>query len=129
MKMRQLDWLKHSVNKESVPWQYWSMTLLIISVFGTFFATVLLIFDGWVDALAVYLVSGLTLAVLLSRLSGQQKPHIKEPVDSGVQNSIDLRPGLILRQAPWDELNILHRASCPDVTVLPATISKATATD
>ena len=54
------------------PWRRWSFALVSLSVLGTLLAGVTLAFDGWVDALALYVVCVLMLALMLSHLGGQQ---------------------------------------------------------
>lgn len=66
--MWQSSWSKGSVTKLCASQQHWSAILCGVSILGTFIAMLLLWFDVWVDALAVYIVSGLMVAVLVSRL-------------------------------------------------------------
>jgi len=95
---------------------HWSMILLGISIGGTLLATGFLTFDGWVDALAIYLVSGLMLALLLSRLVGQQGgPHGDGSVNEDRNRSRILRPHSILSRSSLVRPVIAHRTSRPDV--------------
>lgn len=81
--------------------QRWSFTLLAISVLGTFVAGVTLLLDGWFDALALYIVCVLTLALLLSRISGQQaSPRTGASVNEGRADFDDGPPGLVLTRTP-----------------------------
>lgn len=56
------------------PWQHWSLTLLTVSVLGTFVAGLTLFFDGWIDALALYVACVLVLALLLGHVANQRTP-------------------------------------------------------
>jgi hypothetical protein len=100
MNMRQSSWSQGRVTKLCASQQHWSVILCGVSVLGTFIATILLMFDSWVDALAVYIVSGLMLTVLVSRLAGQPaklQPKIP-PVD--VHGLANRRPSLLFGRAP-----------------------------
>lgn len=98
--MRQSSWSKGSVTKLCASQQHWSAILCGVSILGTFIAMLLLWFDVWVDALAVYIVSGLMVAVLVSRLAGQQAELQSEipPVD--VHSLADSQPSLLFGRAP-----------------------------
>ena len=99
--MRQLGWFRRGVIKVCAPWQHWSVILMTISVSGTLLAAALLIFDGWIDALALYIASALMLAVLLSQLAGQQaKPQMQGAIDHDPLDPGAPQAGLILKPAP-----------------------------
>ncbi len=87
--------------QSSVLPQRWSLTLLAVSVLGVFVAGVTLLFDGWFDALALYLVCVLTLALLLSHLAGQQaSPGTGASVNEGRADAGDGPPSLVLTRTP-----------------------------
>ena len=69
--MRQPAWIRHRV-MQATPWQRWSFALVTVSVLGTLLAGVTLIFDGWIDALALYAACVLLLALMLCHFAGQQ---------------------------------------------------------
>ena len=128
--MRRLGWFGISVTTTGARQQHWSTTLLAISVLGSLFATTLLIFDGWVDALAIYVVSGLILAVLLSRLAGQQAIlHGHGLTDDYTRGSGGPRTDSALGQTHRVWRNRLHRTSHKDMTASPAVLRKAASTD
>ncbi len=56
----------------TAPWQRWSFALVTISVLGTLLSGVVLVFDGWIDALALYAVCVLLLVLMLYHFAGQQ---------------------------------------------------------
>lgn len=110
--MRQIGWLRRGIIRTSASWQHWSTTLLGISVFGTLMATLLLLFDGWIDALAVYLVSGLILATMLSQLAGQQATlHAEGSVGGAVHSPNAPQPGLVFKQTPRVRVNRVYHGS------------------
>lgn len=81
--------------------QRWSLTLLAISVLGTFVAGVTLLLDGWFDALALYVACVLTLALLLSHISRQQvSPRTGASVNEGGADFDNGPPGLVLTRTP-----------------------------
>jgi len=105
------------------------MILVGISGCGTFIATNLLVFDGWVDALAVYMASGLMLTLLLSRLVGKQGgPHDTDPVIEPGRFRV-FRAGSTFSRSPLIGLEPIGCTSPPDVTVAPVALGKATPTD
>lgn len=82
---------------QATPWQRWSFALVIVSVLGTLLAGLTLVLDGWVDALALYVVCVLVLTLMLSHFAGQQMQS--RPVASGKDGRADpgSRPaGLVL---------------------------------
>lgn len=62
-------------------WQCWSFILTGISVLGTLLAGLVLIIDGWVDALALYAACVLVLVLLLCRFA---EPRTQSPVAASV---------------------------------------------
>lgn len=56
----------------TAPWQRWSFALVTVSVLGTLLAGMVLVFDGWLDALALYAVCVLLLVLMLCHFAGQQ---------------------------------------------------------
>ena len=61
---------------QTTPWQRRSFALVTVSVTGTLLAGVTLIFDGWIDALALYAACVLLLALMLCHFAGR----LTEPV-------------------------------------------------
>jgi len=106
------------------------MILLGISIGGPLLATGFLIFDGWLDALAIYIVSGLMLALLLSRLVGQQGgPHGDSSVNEDRNRSGILRSHSILSRSSLVRLGPARRTSRPDVAIVPPVLNKIASTD
>ena len=106
------------------------MILLGISMGGTLLATGLLIFDGWVDALAIYIVSGLMLTLLLSRLVGQQGgPHGDGSVDKGRNRYGVFRSHSILSRWSLSGPNPTRRTLHSDGAIAPSVLNEATSTD
>ena len=128
--MRQIGWLRRGIIRTSAFRQHWSTTLFGVSVFGTLVATLLLIFDGWIDALAVYLVCGLVLTMLLSQLAGQQaRLHTEESITDGV-HSLDVpQPGLVFKQTPRMWLSRFYPAPGPNEAASAAVLSKVISRD
>jgi len=63
-------------------------------------ACVALFFDGWIDAVAVYLVCTLMLGLLISWLAGQRKlPKVAHLIDDGMAGNGGCQPGLILTRS------------------------------
>lgn len=92
--MRNPAWIRRRVVQTS-PWRHWSFALVAVSVLGTLLAGVVLIFDGWFDALALYAVCVILLTLMLCRFAGQQM----QPAASAEDGRADLgrRPaGLVL---------------------------------
>lgn len=128
--MRQIGWFRRGSIGTSASRQHWSTTLFGVSVFGTLVATLLLIFDGWIDALAVYVVSGLILTTLLSQLAGQQaKLHIEDPISDGIHSLNNSQSGLLLKQLPPAWFNRLYHAPGPNKATSATVLSKVISTD
>lgn len=65
-------------------WHRRSFILLAVSVLGTLLAGFALVFDGWIDALALYVACALVLALLLCRFAGQlAQPQAAASIDGG----------------------------------------------
>lgn len=78
----------------------WLLVLLTISVLGTVLTCVALFFDGWIDAIAVYLVFTLVLGLLMSWLAEQRKPpKVAYPIDGDMVGNGPCQPGLILTRS------------------------------
>jgi len=98
MKMQQLSRLKRNVIGMCALRQHWSAILCVISILDTLLASVLLFFNDWIDALAIYFASGLTLAIILSQFAGQYaKPQAEGPADDSAFGCGDDQPELILK--------------------------------
>ena len=57
---------------QTTPWRRWSFALVTVSVLGTLRAGVTRVFDGWIDALCLYVVCVLLLVLMLHHIAGQQ---------------------------------------------------------
>ena len=57
---------------QTAPWRRRSFALVTVSVLGTLLAGVTLIFDGWIDALALYAACVLLLTLMLGHFAGRQ---------------------------------------------------------
>ena len=103
--MRQVSGLKHSVMKYYASWQCWFVLLVGISICGTILASILLVVDGWADALAIYVVTALTAVLLLSRLAQQwAQAAERAPAGSGgVQHRGHPEPSPLGRAGPGPE--------------------------
>jgi hypothetical protein len=102
------------------PWQRWLFILLAVSVLGTLLAGLALIFDGWIDALALYVTCVLVLALLLCHFAGQRmQPGLAASIHDGRADRAGCPAGLALTGAPgiWSGAN---RAA------IPAALSNAT---
>lgn len=84
-----------------VSWQPWLLTLLAVSVLGTFVVGFALILDGWIDALALYVVCVLVLMLLLARFAEQRTPPlIAAPLGDGRADPGGCPSNLMLTRAP-----------------------------
>jgi len=101
MKMQRLSWFRRNIAGMCAPQRRWPAILCAISIFNTLLASVLLAFNDWVDAFAIYFASGLILAVLLSQLARQHTDLQEEGlVDGSTIGSGDDQPRLILKSTP-----------------------------
>lgn len=83
------------------PWQRWLFALVTVSVLGTLLAGATLMFDGWVDALALYTACVLLLTLMLCRIAGQQtQPRSVVFAKEGRVDAGSRPPGLVLTGAP-----------------------------
>ena len=85
---------------QTIPGRPWSLALVTVSVLGTLLAGVTLVLDGWVDALALYVVCVLLLTLMLCHFAGQ--PMQSQPVTFADDDMVDpgSRPtGLVLTGA------------------------------
>lgn len=128
--MRQIGWLRRGIIKTCGSRQHWSTTLFGVSVFGTLVASILLIFDGWIDALAAYLVCGLILAMLLSQLAGQQaRLHAEGSISDGV-HSLDVpQSGLVFKQTLRARLSRFYPPPGPNEAASAVVLSKVISRD
>lgn len=128
--MQQTGWLRRGIIRTSASQQRWSTILFGVSVFGTVIATLMLIFDGWIDALAVYLVCGLILATLLSQLAGRQaRLHAAGLISDGTHSFEASQPGLVFKQAPRVWLNRFYHAPDTNKAASATVLSKAISRD
>ena len=128
--MRQIGWLRRGIIRTCTSQRRWSTTLFGVSVFGTLVATLLLIFDGWIDALAVYLICGLILAMLLSQLAGQQAHlHAEGSISNGVHSLDASQPGLLFKQTPRVWLNRFFHEPGPNEAASATVLSKVISRD
>ena len=120
--MRKPAWIGHRV-MQATPWQRWSFSLVSVSVLGTLLAGFMLAFDGWIDALALYVVCVLMLALMLSHLGGQQmQPRLAAFTDDDGTGPGGCPAGLALTgtPGPW---------AGADRAVISAAVGSAAATD
>ncbi len=106
---------------QATPWQHWSFALVTVSVLGTLLAGVALIFDGWIDALALYVACVLLLALMLCHFAGQRMQPVASAKD-GRANPGGRPACLVLTGAPgaW---------TGADRAAIPATFGNAAPTD
>ena len=119
--MRQPAWIGRRVMQ--TPWQRWSFALVSVSVLGTLLAGFALAFDGWIDALALYVVCVLMLALMLSHLGGQRmQPGLAAFTDDDGAGPGGRPTGLALTgtPGPW---------AVADRAAVPAVLGSAAATD
>jgi len=84
------------------PWQHGASFFVGISVAGTFAALLILIFDGWVDALAIYIICSLLLAILLSQSAAQQEQSNAKPaIKAAASKAGSCQLGLVSRRPSW----------------------------
>ena len=105
----------------ATPWQHWSFALVTVSVLGTLLAGAALIFDGWVDALALYVACVLMLALMLCHFAGQQMQPAASAKD-GRAAPVSCPASLVLTGAPGAWTGADHAA-------MPATLGNAAPTD
>ena len=120
--MRKPAWIGRRV-MQATPWQRWSFALVSVSVLGTLLAGFTLAFDGWFDALALYVACVLMLALMLSHLSGlRMEPHLAPFADEGGAGPGGCPAGLALRgtPGPWGGA---------DRAAVPAVLGSAAPTD
>lgn len=124
METKSASWLGSGVaSPRRTGRQRWSLVLLAISVLGTVLTCVALFFDGWIDAIAVYLVFTLVLGLLMSWLAGQRKPpKVAHPIDGGMAGNGGCQPSLILTRsaAVW---------SAAESAAMPRTVRDMTPLD
>ena len=119
--MRKPVWIGRRVMQ--TPWQRWSFALVSISGLGTLLAGFTLAFDGWIDALALYAVCVLMLALMLSHLGGQRmQPRLAAFTDDDGAGTGGRPAGLALTGTPgtW---------AGADCAAVPAVPGSAAATD
>ena len=119
--MRKPAWIGHRVMQ--TPWQRWSFALVSISVLGTLLAGFTLAFDGWIDAVALYVVCVLMLALMLSHLGGQQmQPRLAALTDDDGAGPSGCPAGLALTgtPGPW---------AGADCAAIPTALGNTAATD
>lgn len=104
--MRQPEWFRLSSVPMHAPWQHKASFFIALSVAGTLLALIILIFDGWVDALAIYVICSLMLALLLSRLASQQDQSYLDPTVEGTTSEPGNRHyGFIIKRSSWFQSN------------------------
>ena len=119
--MRKPAWIGHRVMQ--TPWQRCSFALVSVSVLGTLLAGLALAFDGWIDALALYVACVFMLALMLSHLGGQQmQPRLATLTDDDGAGPGGCPASLALTgtPGPW---------AGTDRAAIPAALSNAAATD
>ncbi len=120
--MRKPAWIGRRV-MQTTPWRHWSFALVTVSVLGTLLAGLALAFDGWIDALALYIACVLMLALMLSHVGGpQMRPRLEPFADDGGGGTGGCPTGLALTVTPGPWAGV-------DRAVLPAVLSEASPTD
>ena len=128
--MRQPDWFRLSSMPTQAPWQHKATFFIVISAAGTFLTLIVLIFDGWVTALAIYIICSLLLAILLSQLAAQQeKLHAKPTADDAASKHSNSQLGIIFKRLSgfWSKDAVRPRDANEPVS--PPVLSKITSTD
>jgi len=88
------------------PWQHKASFFIALSVAGTLLALIVLIVDGWVDALAIYIICSLLLAMLLSRLASQlDQSHLGPTAEGTTPEPGSRHYGLIIKRSSWFRSN------------------------
>lgn len=97
--MRKPAWIRHRVVQATLG-QRWSFALVTVSVLGTLLAGITLVFDGWIDALALYAACVFLLTLMLCHFAGQQMQP--QPVAFAKEGRADpgSPAGLVLTGAP-----------------------------
>ena len=103
------------------PWQHWSFALVTVSVLGTLLAGLALAFDGWIDALALYVACVLLLALMLGHFAGQP-PRLAAFADDGRADPGACPASLVLTGTPgtW---------TGADRVAVPATLGNVSSMD
>ncbi len=128
--MRRLDRLKLDSTQTQAFWQDRAIFFVGASVAGTFLALLVLILDGWIDALAIYIVCSLSLAILLSQFAARQEQlRAEPPVNDGSTVPGNRQNGLIFKQLSWFWSKGVHRSPRSDKIISPSVLSKMTSTD
>ena len=120
--MRKPAWIGCRV-MQATPWRRWSFALVTVSVLGTLLAGLALAFDGWIDAVALYIACVLMLALMLSHLGGQPtRPRLAGFTDDGGGGPGGCPTGLALTGSPgpW---------AGADCASIPAALGNAAPTD
>ena len=106
----------------TTPQQRWSSALVAVSVIGTLLACLALILDGWVDALSLYVVCVLMLALMLNQFAGQRMQPRPGKFADDSRAGPGGPAGLVLTGAPgvW---------TGADRAAIPATLGSAASTD
>ena len=110
--MRQSSSSKRQAIKECAHQQHYSKVLFGVSILGTVLATVLLVVDGWMDALAIYVVCGLMLTVFLSRYAGQQAGQHTE-ISISADMNVGPDPTLLSRATMSGQARAVVRVAMP----------------
>lgn len=104
-------------------WQRRSFALLAVSIGGTALAGVALAFDGWLDALALYVACVLVLVLLLCRFAEQwTEPQFVAPAGGHRTDPGACPAGLVLTGTPGAWPGVNHAA-------VPAALRKTAPTD
>ena len=124
-KMRQPDWFRFSSTPTQVPLQHRASFFIGISVTGTFIALIVLVFDGWFDALAAFIICSLLLAILLSQMAAQQQSHARAAASKAGDRQLDL----ISKRLSWFWSKSSVHPKGADQPVSPPALSKLSSTD
>lgn len=115
--MQQPDRFRRETTQTQPRWRHSAPFFIGISVAGTVLAILTLMLDGWIDALAIYIVCLLLLVILLSQYADQQEQMRAEPQFSPAYKRLWM----------WNS-DAPHRSSSKKA-VSPAVLTKLTSTD
>ena len=128
--MRQPDWFKLRSAPMQTPWQHGASFFIGISTAGTFVALFVLIIDGWVDALAIYIICSLLLAILLSQSAAQhEQSNAKPAVEAAASKAGSRQLGLVSKRPSWLWSESPVQPQAANQPASPPTLSRISPTD
>ena len=98
--MQKSAWIRRRVVQTPARWQRGPSALAAVSIGGTLLAGLALIFDGWIDALALYAACVLALVLMLSHIAWRQaQPQAVASASDGMADPGSRPASLVLTGA------------------------------